>query len=187
MILLGAPGSGKGTQGVVLAERYDIAHISSGDILRHHIATGTPLGVTVQGFVSRGELVPDEVLIDLLQPEVIAAVEAGGYVLDGFPRSLTQAEAAYEIAKPIGITADAVVHLAVDDDEVVRRIAARAGEGRSDDADPKIIKRRLEIYHSETQPLLDFYGERGILHTIAAAGSPDDVTEAIAKSLAHIG
>ena len=179
IILLGAPGSGKGTQGKALAERFGVRHVSTGDLLRAHIAEGTELGRAAAPYVQRGELVPDELMVQVAGTAVGEAAREGGYVLDGFPRTLAQAERAYELAAPAGVTADAVVYLAVPDDVVRERLAGRAADGRVDDADPGVIERRLQVFHAETQPLLDFYRDRGILVTVDAAQPPGQVTEAM--------
>ena len=187
LVLLGAPGSGKGTQGQVLADHFGVAHISSGDLLRSHVAAGTPLGREVARYMEAGQLVPDDLVIDIAVADALrAAASTGGYLLDGFPRTLAQAKRAYEIARPSGLTASAVVYLAVPDDEVRRRLAARAAEqGRRDDT-AEVIDHRLEVFHAETEPLLRFYEGRGILHSVDATGPPEAVTAAILKELADV-
>lgn len=183
LILLGAPGSGKGTQGDALAMRFGVRHVSTGELLRRHIADQSELGRAAQAYVQGGELVPDDIVLQMAGAEVIEAAAEGGYVLDGFPRTLAQAERAYELAVPAGVTADAVVYLAVPDDVARERLLAR-DEGRLDDADPTVIERRLRVFHDETEPLLDFYRERGILVTIDAAQPPERVTDAMLAALA---
>jgi adenylate kinase len=187
IVLLGAPGSGKGTQGSALSEHFGVRHVSTGDLLRANIAEGTELGRAAEPYVERGELVPDELMVQVAGSAVTEAAGEGGYVLDGFPRTLAQAERAYDLAGPAGVTADAVVYLAVPDDVVRERLAARAAEGRVDDADADVIERRLHVFHDETGPLLDFYRDRGILVTVDAAGSPDDVTTAMLEALEPLG
>jgi adenylate kinase len=179
LILLGAPGSGKGTQGRALAERFGVRHVSTGDLLRAHIAEGTELGRAAGQYVERGELVPDELMLEVAGSAVTEAAREGGYVLDGFPRTLAQAERAYELAGPADVTADAVVYLAAPDDVVRERLAARAVDGRVDDADADVIEKRLQVFHEETGPLLDFYRNRGILVTVNASRPPGDVTAAM--------
>jgi adenylate kinase len=183
IILLGAPGSGKGTQGPILARHFGATHVSTGELLRHEIAGGTELGQLVRSYVQAGELVPDEIIFELLRVPITAAAASGGYVLDGFPRNLLQAEEAYARAELAGVNADAVVNLAVPDDIVRERLGGRAAFGRADDSDPDVIERRLRIYHSATEPLLDFYGSRGLLVTVKATGSPDEVTAAAIAAL----
>lgn len=173
LLLLGAPGSGKGTQARRLAEFYGAAHLATGDLLRAEIAAGTPLGQQVRGYVAAGDLVPDEVVEQLVHDRIVAASRAGGYVLDGFPRTVHQAVAAYEMAREADATVEAVVHLAVPEPELLRRLLARADD-RVDDA-AATIRHRLEVYHERTEPLLDYYAERGVLTTVDGAADPDAV------------
>ena len=186
IILLGAPGSGKGTQGEALAQHFGVRHVSTGDLLRAHIAEGTEVGQAAKPYTERGELVPDELMFQVAGAAVGEAAREGGYVLDGFPRTLAQAERAYELAGPADVTADAVVYLAVPDDVVRERLAARAVDGRTDDADPKVIERRLRVFHDETGPLLDFYRNRGILVTVDATPPPDEVTAAMLEAVTSL-
>jgi adenylate kinase len=183
IVLLGAPGSGKGTQGDVLAKHFGVPHVSSGELLRMHVESGSDLGRQVASFLSRGELVPDDLVLAAVGDALSGAFDAGGYVLDGIPRTLAQAERAYALAEPVGLVADAVIYLDVADDVARERLAARAETGRVDDADPVVIERRLEVFHADTQPLLDFYRERGILKTIDAVQSVGAVSDAILAAL----
>ncbi len=183
LVLLGAPGAGKGTQGAVLAERYGVPHISSGELLRAHVDAKSDLGRQVTEYLEIGEFVPDDLVLAVVGDAVSAAMKAGGYILDGFPRTLAQAERAYALAEPAGVAADAVVYLAVPDEAARQRLTGRAGDGRSDDADAAVIERRLALFHAETQPLLEFYRERKILVTIDAMQSPDTVSAAIFAAL----
>ena len=184
LILLGAPGAGKGTQGVRLADHYGVAHVASGDILRAHVAEGTPLGPRVAAFVAAGELVPDDLVLEVVGRAVGEAMETGGYLLDGFPRTLAQAEKAYELAKEGDITADAVLFLDVPDEVAVERLVDRsATSGRVDDASTTVIRHRLEVFHDQTYPLLDFYRQNDRLVTIDASAPPEDVFASIVKTL----
>jgi adenylate kinase len=185
IILLGAPGSGKGTQGRALADRFGVRHVSTGDLLRAHIAEGTELGREVAPYVERGELVPDDLMLQVAGVAATEAAREGGYILDGFPRTLAQAERAYELAGP-DVQADAVVYLAVPDDIVRERLAARAAAGRIDDSDPNVIERRLQVFHDQTGPLLDFYRNRGILVPIDASRPPDEVTAAMLEAVKQL-
>jgi adenylate kinase len=183
VVLIGAPGSGKGTQAVRLAARFGVAHIAAGDRLRAEVASGSALGAQLAGYLARGDLVPDEVVLDILWPQVVAAAEGGGYVIDGFPRTLRQAEAAYERARTAGVAAHAAVHLAGEPDELVRRMLARAAtQGRVDDVGP-VIRHRMEVYDAETRPVLDHYAARGVLVTVDALQPVDDVFAAILAGL----
>lgn len=183
LILLGAPGSGKGTQGPLLAARLGATHISSGELLRDHLADATEIGKLVSDYVQSGDLVPDEIVLELLREPIARAVTSGGYVLDGFPRTLRQAEMAFQQALPLGATADAVVYMAIPDDVVRERLQGRSSAGRLDDADTAVIERRLRIFHSETEPLLEYYRNRGLLVTIDATSSPQDVLDATLAAL----
>jgi adenylate kinase len=183
LILLGAPGSGKGTQGPVLAAHFGATHISTGALLRAHLADTNGLGRQIEEYVTAGELVPDEIVLEFLRDPIATAVASGGYVLDGFPRTVQQAELAYEWALPTGTTAEAVVYLAVPDDIVRERLAGRSAEGRADD-DADVIENRLRIFHSETEPLLDYYRGRDLLVPVEATGKPDEVTGAVLAALA---
>jgi adenylate kinase len=167
LLLVAPPGAGKGTQAAKLAEHYGIAHLSSGELLRQEIAADTEIGSKAADYVRRGDLVPDELIFQILAAPIIEASRTGGYVLDGFPRNLRQAEAAYQTAREIvGIELQAVIHLDVSRGELTRRLLARAQrEGRTDDAE-EIITHRLEVYAVETEPLLGFYRQRGLMFDI---------------------
>jgi len=183
LILLGAPGSGKGTQAVVLAEHFGVPHVSSGEMLRREVASATPFGRRVEGYVASGELVPDDLVLAIVGDALNAAVHAHGYILDGFPRTLSQAERTSDVAPPTGIAFDAVVYLSISDDRARRRIAVRAAEGRIDDTDPAVVERRLRVYHRETGPLLDFYRDRRLLRTVDADQTVTHVTRSIFDAL----
>jgi adenylate kinase len=183
IILLGAPGSGKGTQGPVLAGHFGASHISTGELLRREIASPSDLGKAAARYVRAGELVPDDLVLELLFDRIADAAARGGYVLDGFPRTLSQAEQAYDLASTAGVAADAVVYLAVPDDVVRERLAARAGEGRSDDADAEVTERRLQVFHKETEPLLDYYRDRGLLITLDASRPPQEVSTSMISAI----
>jgi adenylate kinase len=176
VLLIGAPGAGKGTQATRIADHFRVAHISSGDLLRAHVANETAIGRTAREFMERGDLVPDDVVLDMLRKPVTAAVAAGGYVLDGFPRTVEQAEAAYVVAKDLGVAVQAAVHLAVDQASLVERLLARGKEsGRADDT-PEVIKHRIDVYEERTQPLLVYYAERERLVTVNGDRPIDEVT-----------
>jgi adenylate kinase len=184
LVLLGAPGSGKGTQGVVLAEHFGVPHVSSGALLRREVAAVTTLGRRVERYVASGELVPDDLVLAIVVGALGAGARAEGYILDGFPRTLTQARSACAVAPSDGIAVDVVVYLAMPDDVARRRVADRAAQGRVDDTDAAVIERRLLVFHRETRPLLDFYRERRLLRSVDADRPVDDVTDAIFVALA---
>jgi adenylate kinase len=183
VLLIGAPGSGKGTQGERLAARLGLEHIAAGDLLREQVAKATPLGEQVAGYLARGELVPDQIIIELVMPVLREAAQGNGYLLDGFPRSVEQAEQVREVASELGAGPDAALYLDAPADELVERILARAKtEGRSDDT-AEVVGNRLQVFDAETRPLIDYYRERGVLHVIDAARSPDEVTAQILAAL----
>jgi adenylate kinase len=176
MVMLSPPGAGKGTHGRWLTEQTGAAHISSGDLLRAEVARGSDLGRQVAGYADRGDLVPDELIFSVLVPAVIAAArETGGYVLDGFPRTMPQALRAAEIAAELGIVGDAVIFLSAPEEELVARLLDRAQrDGRPDDT-LAVIRHRLAVYASETAPLVDYYRSRGILLELSTDRSEEDV------------
>lgn len=173
LLLIGAPGAGKGTQAVRLAERLGITHISSGDLLRRHVTEGTPLGRQAQQYVSRGDLVPDALVLDMLRKPIIAASHSGGYVLDGFPRTVEQAETAYDTARELGVAVQVAIYLHVERAELVRRLLAR---GRGSEDTQEVIEHRLEVYEEKTRPMIDYYAERERLVTVNGARPVDEVT-----------
>lgn len=182
VLLIAPPGAGKGTQGVLIAEHFGVPHIATGDLLRDHVARQTVLGRSVQESLNRGELVPDEVVLAMVRAAVEAAL-GGGYVLDGVPRTIAQARALHTIAVELDMTADVALHLQVDDAEVVRRLLARAVlQGRSDDTE-EVIRRRLELYYDVTHPILQWYGERGILVSVDGSRPAEQVGGQILTAL----
>jgi adenylate kinase len=181
LVMLGAPGSGKGTQGKRLAERLGVPHIASGDLLRAQVRDRTELGRQVAGCLDSGRLVPDELVFDLVLPVVLAAAAGGGYVLDGFPRSVAQAVKAEKLATEQDAAAgpERVIFLAVPEELLVQRLLERAAaSGRSDDT-PAVITDRLRVFQSETRPLVEHYRTRGLLRAVVADLPADEVTEAI--------
>lgn len=182
--MIAPPGAGKGTQGALIAAHFDLPHIASGELLREHVAGQTELGRAVQAFLDRGELVPDEIVLAMVREKFVAAKEAGtGYVLDGIPRNMAQARAAYEIGLELDMTADVALHLDADDHELMRRLLARAAlEHRSDDTE-EVIRRRLELYHETTHPIVAWYAERGILISVNAMRPVEAVGREILAAL----
>jgi len=186
IVLLGAPGSGKGTQGERLAARLGVPHIASGELLRAHVAAQTELGLEVAAGLARGDLVPDDVVLAVVGEAIVAAAESGGYILDGFPRTRAQAERAHELALERGLDADAAVYLSLDDDIARQRLAGRAEGGRVDDADAEVIEHRLQLFHDNMRPILDYYDGLGILVTVDASQSVAVITETILAALAPL-
>lgn len=180
ILMVAPPGAGKGTQATRLAERYGIEHLASGDLLRHELAAGTTLGAAAKDYVERGDLVPDDLVMRLVLDRALVAAKHGGYVLDGFPRNRQQAEAAYAMTgQDEDLTLDAVVHLAVARDELRRRMLARASAGGRSDDQAAVIDHRLEVYDCQTEPLLDYYRDRGLLLTVDGERPIDEVTEGL--------
>jgi adenylate kinase len=184
MVLVGPPAAGKGTQAGRLVDRFGGVHIATGDILRSNADRGTELGRTASRYMDRGELVPDDVMIDMVLERLGEGDCAGGFVLDGFPRTVPQAEALGKRLEELGRPLDAVVSLQVGEDELRERLAARAEEqDRAEDDDEDAIRRRLELFDRETEPLLDFYDGKGLLVSVDAEGDVDEVTGRIATAL----
>jgi len=183
VLLVAAPGAGKGTQASRISARYGIAHISSGELLRRHVDRGTAIGRRVQAIVRRGDLVPDEIVISILSESVLEAAASGGYVLDGFPRTAHQAEIAYELAAPLGVEVQSTVVLNVPRDELLRRLLHRARlDGRPDDTE-EVIRHRLDVYDETAGELVAHYEGRGILQRIDGLGTVDEVSERIWSAL----
>jgi adenylate kinase len=186
MLLLAPPGAGKGTQGERLADRYGVRHIAAGDLLRAEAQAGDPLGGEIAAYQSRGDLVPDQVVLDVLTPVVVDAAAHGGYILDGYPRNLPQAHAAAELAARLGVTLQAAVYLYAPDDVLTRRLLDRASQGGRTDDTADVIRHRLELYAETTGPLVPYYTERGILVAVNADQSPDAVTADIEAKLSKL-
>ncbi|MER6050093.1 adenylate kinase [Streptomyces sp. BHT-5-2] len=205
IVLVGPPGAGKGTQAAYLAKNLAIPHISTGDLFRANISQGTPLGVEAKSYMDAGNLVPDSVTIGMAEDRMDQADAAEGFLLDGFPRNLGQAEALDAYLQGKGLKLDAVLDLEVPEDEVVKRIAGRRicrkdsshvfhveynqpkAEGvcdtcggelyqREDDREDT-VRKRLEVYHAETEPIIDFYRNQGLVSTIPALGKVAEVTQ----------
>jgi adenylate kinase len=184
MLLIGAPGAGKGTQATLISERFGIAHISSGDLLRMHVQDNTTIGRAAKEYLARGDLVPDSIVMDMLRKPVVAASRAGGYVLDGFPRTVEQAKAAYETASELGVAVEVAVYLDVPTEELTRRLLAR---GRGKDDTPEVIEHRLRVFEAKTRPMLDYYAEREELITVNGARPVPEVFWSISVQLQQLG
>ncbi len=182
LILFGPPGSGKGTQSARIAEKYNLVHTSTGDIFRAEIRNGSPLGQKVQGIMEKGELIPDDLLVDVLKSALKRAVgNIDGIVLDGFPRTLRQAHDLDKLLKESDESVSLVLALDVDEEEVVKRLLKRAQlEGRKDDTE-EVIRNRMKVYHSQTQPLMDYYASQEKFISVKGVGSIDDIFEDICK------
>jgi adenylate kinase len=210
LVLVGPPGAGKGTQAQFIAEHLSIPKISTGDIFRANVSQGTPLGLQAKAFMDRGDLVPDDVTIDMVRLRLAEADATGGFLLDGFPRTTPQAQVLDDILADAGVKLDVVLELVVENDEVIRRLSGRrtcrscnhiwhvdfdppAVEGvcdldqgalyQRDDDQPVTIANRLEIYATDTSPLVNYYAERGLLIGIDATGPVDDITQRATDAL----
>lgn len=183
VLLIGPPGAGKGTQGERLAHRLGIEHLAAGDLLRAEVEAGSPVGRRAEAYMTQGELVPDTIIVELLMPRVLGAAAAGGYLLDGFPRTVEQANEARKLAETAGAAPEAVIYLDAPRDELVRRILARADvEGRADD-NLETVTKRLEVFDEATRPLIEHYRDLGLLRVVDASRGEDDVTEQILSAL----
>jgi adenylate kinase len=201
LVLLGAPGAGKGTQAKMLAGKYGILHISTGDILRENVSNNTKLGQKAKEYMDKGELVPDTVLIDIIKDRLSRPDTDNGFLLDGYPRTIPQAEALDNIFGQLGKRLDAVIDIKVPDDELVARLAGRRmckcgasyhvkfnppkKDGicdvcsrelyQRDDDTESSVKTRLVAYYNQTHPLIDYYTDKGLLHTVSGTGGIEDI------------
>lgn len=187
LVIFGAPGSGKGTQSEKLIDRYGLTHISTGEVLRKEIAAGTQLGQVADSFISKGHLIPDELMSQILATEVDRLLPASkGFIFDGFPRTINQAEELSRMLEERGEKLHTVIGLEVPDEELTARLVNRGKtSGRADD-NPETIKNRLEVYHSTTSPLRDFYIKDGKYTSIHGLGSVDDIFSRISQHVDSI-
>lgn len=176
IILFGPPGSGKGTQAVKLAEKYNLLHISTGDMFREEIKNSTTLGKKAKEYMDKGELVPDEITIGMLKKRVESSGDCAGIIFDGFPRTEAQAEALDSMLSELENPIKALILLDVDDEEIVQRILKRAEtSGRPDDANEGIIRNRIEVFNSETAPVFSYYNSKELAKKIKGVGSIEDI------------
>ena len=181
VLILGAPGSGKGTQGKILAERLAVPKITTGDLLRAAMKEGTPLGLEAKKFYDDGKLVPDSIILGMIKEQLDRPEAKNGAILDGFPRTAAQAELVDKTLGQRGQRLNHILLLDVTEDELVRRMSARAQvEGRADDT-PEAIATRLQVYQRDTAPLIAHYAQRGIVHRVPGTGSVDQISEAIKR------
>ena len=186
LVLLGAPGSGKGTQAARLKEHLQVPHISTGDLLRAEVAAGSKLGLEAKEVMARGELVSDAILLGMLEDRFSRPDTANGFILDGYPRNLAQADALDGLLSRLGQPFDYAVQLDVPTDLLVERIAGRAAaEGRADD-NPESVRKRLDIYDSQTAPVIEFYRQHGQLTVVDGVGSLDEVFTRILEAVAPV-
>ena len=179
LIFLGPPGAGKGTQAQILSENHQIPHVSTGDILRAAVANQTPLGTQAKGYMDRGELVPDALILDLIKGRLSHEDTANGWILDGFPRNVNQAAFLEELLTELRQNADCVLNLQVPDEVLVLRLLERK---RGDDNE-ETIRRRLQVYHRDTVPVIDFYQQRETLKTIDGDRTMEEVTQLLSEAI----
>jgi len=183
IVLFGAPGAGKGTQAVMLAEKYELVHLSTGDILRKEIAAGSELGKQAQGYTDKGEFVPDELVIDIIRSQIEQRTDAKGFIFDGFPRTTAQAEALDQLMteKEMAIS---MIALDVENEELVNRLTKRGAiSGRADDQSMDVIRNRIDVYHQKTKPLIGYYQACGKYHPIDGSGEIADIFDRLCKCM----
>ena len=184
LILFGPPGSGKGTQASKLVEKYHLLHISTGDLFRYEMGNDTELGKQAKKYMSEGHLVPDEVTIGMMKNKLEMHLEANGYIFDGFPRTITQAEALDKLLSDKGQKINALVALSVNDEEIVNRILLR-GEtsGRPDDNDEAIVRNRIQVYNDETAPVFDYYAKSDSALQIEGLGTIEEIFDRLCQAI----
>lgn len=187
ILMFGPPGSGKGTQSVTLAEKYNFLHLSTGDMLRAELAAGTPLGQKMEAIMASGELVPDEVVIAMIAQKIDTTTGKAGFVFDGFPRTVEQAEALQRMLEERGMKIDLMLVLEVDDAELSARMKKRALiSGRADDADEAVINNRIAVYRAKTEPVIEFGRKAGISRGVDGVGSIDDIFDRLCRQIETI-
>ena len=187
IILFGPPGSGKGTQAKKLVEQFNLLHISTGDLFRYEIGNKTELGTKAKAFMDKGDLVPDEVTIGMLNNKVAANPDVKGYIFDGFPRTVNQAEALDRLLQTKGLAVAALVALDVEDDEIVKRLLERGKtSGRADDNNEEVIRKRIRVYNDTTAVVYNYYDQFGKSQRIPGKGGIDEIFERICRSLEKV-
>ncbi len=186
-LIFGPPGSGKGTQSVRLAEKFNLLHLSTGDMLRAEITAGTDLGKKMSLIMSKGELVPDEVVIEMIAVKIDSTKGKTGFLFDGFPRTVAQTVALEKMLNERGMKIDSMLVLDVDHDELFKRLIARAElSGRPDDKDPKVIGNRIDVYKVKTEPIIDYCSKKGLYQPVNGVGSIDDIFIRLAEHMGRI-
>lgn len=183
IVLLGPPGSGKGTQATMLVERLKLPHISTGALLRNAAKRGTSLGLQAKAITDKGELVPDDIMSDMIEERLSRDDVANGFILDGYPRNVSQAESLDAMLERLNTPADEAIHIDIDPEQIIKRIARRAEvEGRSDDTE-ETVRNRMRVYDEQTAPVADYYAERGILTRVLGNGDKEEILQRILSVL----
>lgn len=182
--IFGAPGVGKGTQSALIEKKYNLVHISTGDVLREETSKGTELGKIAKSYMEKGQLIPDELIINMLEKKVDENIKADGILYDGFPRTVAQAEALDVMFEKKGLKLDTFLCLTADHDTLVARLLNRAKDsGRADDADPAVIENRIKVYNEQTLPVADYYKKQGKSVEINGIGEINDIFNKIAEAI----
>jgi adenylate kinase len=187
LVLFGPPGAGKGTQAIFLAKTFNLAHLSTGDLLREEITAGTELGMAASELMSRGELVPDSIVIGMIESKLKGKKSTDGFIFDGFPRTVSQSEALDRLLLKYGSSVSGMLCLDADKEELVRRIVNRGlTSGRADDTDAATIENRISVYNEKTAPIIDYYAKQGKHHGVPGVGSIEEIAEKLRKSVEGI-
>ena len=184
LILFGPPGSGKGTQAIKLVDKYNLLHISTGDLFRYEMGNNTPLGLEAKSYIEKGALVPDSVTVGMVKNKVDANPDVAGYIFDGFPRTIPQAEELDGLLASKGLSIHKLLSLKVEDEEIVSRILERGKtSGRADDNNPDIIRKRISVYKTETSPVFDYYQASNKSHAIEGMGDIEAIFERLVSEI----
>lgn len=184
LVLFGPPGSGKGTQAAYLIEKYQLVHISTGDLFRYEMGNNTPLGLEAKAYMAKGELVPDSITIGMLRNKVEKHPDAKGFIFDGFPRTIPQAEALDALLQSMGTEVSGLIALEVDDAEIVERILKRGQtSGRADDNDEATVRKRILVYKSETAPVFDYYASKGKSMNVNGLGTIEEIAARLSEAV----
>jgi adenylate kinase len=187
ILIFGPPGSGKGTQSVKLAEKFNLLHLSTGDMLRAEIAAGTELGEKMSQIMSKGDLVPDEVVIEMIANKIDNSKGQAGFLFDGFPRTVAQTVSLEKMLNERGMKIDSMLVLEVDHDELVKRLISRAEvSGRPDDSNPAVIENRIDVYREKTEPIIDYCRNKGIYTPVKGMGTIEDIFGRLSVELKKI-
>lgn len=182
IILFGPPGAGKGTQAQFIKDKYNVEHISTGDVLREAVKNKTEVGMLAKSYMDKGELVPDEVVVKIIS-EKVSNLDNKGFMLDGFPRTITQANALNDVLGELNLDIDAVILLKVDDEEVIKRILNRQKIEKREDDNEDVVRNRLKVYREQTSPLKKFYDEKGLLREVVGIGEISEISGRIQEIL----